>query len=83
MFKSRISAKKASVTEKCNAILKAKKVLGKWPNLEGGNWTQRRRELFSPKVMLRAGCNDGVGCSPVLDSRYGYLGVSGSLMCDA
>ena len=39
-------------------VLKAKKVLGNWPELEGGNWTQRWRELFPLKVMLGAGCKD-------------------------
>ena len=28
---------------------KAKKVLGDWPDLKGGNWMQRWRELFPPK----------------------------------
>jgi len=64
-------------------ILKAKKVLGKWPDLEGGSWTQRWRVLFPIKVMLGAGCKVGVSCSQELDSRYDYLGVSYSLMCDA
>ena len=41
LFESKISAKYASEEEKCNAILKVVKVLGKWPDLEGGNWTQR------------------------------------------
>ena len=36
-------------------ILKAKKVLGNWPDLEGGNWAQKRRKLFPPKVMLGTG----------------------------
>ena len=55
-------------------ISKPKKVLGKWPDLQGGNWTQRWRELFPPKVMLGAGRKDGVSCSQELDSRYDYLG---------
>jgi len=38
LFKSKTLAKYASEEEKCNAILKTKKVLGKWPNLEYGNW---------------------------------------------
>ena len=33
--------------------LKTKNVLGSWP--EGGNWTQRWRELFPPKEMLGTG----------------------------
>ena len=45
-------------------FLKAKKVRGNWPDLEGGNWTQRWRELFPPKVMLGAGRKDGVNSSP-------------------
>jgi len=49
LFKSKISAKYASEEEKCSVILEAKKMLGKWPNLEGGNWTQRWRELFPPR----------------------------------
>ena len=40
-------------------------------------------ELFPPKVMLGARRKDGVSCSRELDSRYDYLGVSCSLMCDA
>jgi len=40
--------------------LKAKKVLGDWPDLEGGNWTQRWHELFPPKVMLATGRKDGM-----------------------
>jgi len=32
-------------------ILKAKKVLGNWPVLEGGNWMQKGHELFPPKAM--------------------------------
>ena len=64
-------------------VLKAKKVLGNWPTLEDGNWTQRWRELFPPKVMLGAGCKHGVSCSRELRSRYDYLGVSCSLRCDA
>jgi len=62
--------------------LQAKKVLGKWPDLKGGNWTQRWHELFPPKVMLGVGHKDGVSCSRELDSRYDYLGVSCSQMCD-
>jgi len=58
-------------------------VLGKWLDLEGGKWTQRWRKLFPSKVMLGAGRTNGVSCSRELDSRYGYLGVSYSLMCDA
>ena len=38
---------------------------------------------FPHKVMLGAGRKDGMSCSRELDSRYDYLGVSGSLMCDA
>jgi len=57
-------------------------VLGKWADLEGGNWMQRWRELFPPKVMLGAGCKDGMSSSQELDTRYDYLGVSCSLMCD-
>ena len=64
-------------------ILRAKKVLGKWPDLEGGNWTQRWRELFPLKVMSGARRKDGVSCSRELDLRYDYLGVSCSLMRDA
>ena len=64
-------------------FLKAKKVLGNWPDLEGGNWTQRWRELFPPKVMLGAGRKDGVSYSRELDSRYDCLGVSCPLMCNA
>lgn len=64
-------------------ILKAKKVLGDWPDLEGRNWTQRWRELFFPKLMLGAGSKDDVSYSRELDSRYDYLGVSCALMCDA
>jgi len=30
------------------------KVLSKWTDLGGGNWMQRWRELFPPKVMLGA-----------------------------
>jgi len=59
------------------------KVLGKWLDLEGGNWTQRWRELFPPKVMLGARCKDGMSCSRELDSRDDYLGVGCSLMCEA
>jgi len=83
LFKSKISAKYAFEEEKCNAISKPEKVLDKWPDLRSGNWTQRWRELFSPKVMLGAERKDGVSCSRELDSRYDYLGVSCSLMCDA
>ena len=36
-----------------------------------------------PKVVLGAGRKDGMRCSQELDSRYDYLGVSYSLMCDA
>jgi len=82
LFKSKISAKQAFEEEKCNAIFKPKKVLGKWPDLQGGNWKQRWRELFSPKVMLGAGRKDGVSRSRELGSRYNYHGVSCSLMCD-
>jgi len=57
-------------------------VLGKWPNLEGGNWTQGWHDLFPPKVILGAGRRDGVSWSQKLDSRYDCLGVSYSLMCD-
>ena len=64
-------------------ILKAKKVVGKWSNLEGGDWIQRWRELFPPKVILGVGQKDGASCSQELDSRYDYLGVSSCLMCDA
>ena len=60
--------------------LKTKNVLGSWS--KGEIWTQRWSELFSPKVMLGAGRKDGVSCSRELDSRYDYLGVSCSLMCD-
>ena len=60
-------------------ILKPKKVLGNWADLEGGNWMQRWRELFPPKVMLGTGRKDGMSCSWELDSRYDYLGVSCSL----
>ena len=38
---------------------------------------------FPPKVMLGAGRKDGVSCSRELDTRYDYLGVSCSLVCDA
>ena len=38
---------------------------------------------FPPMVMLGAGCKDGVSCSRELDSRYDYLGVSCSPVCDA
>jgi len=51
------------------------KVLCKWPDIEGGNWTQRWRELFPPKAMLGAGGKDDVSCSRELDSRYDYLGM--------
>ena len=57
-------------------------MLGKWPDLKGGNWMQRWRELFPPKVTLGAGHKDAVSYSQELDSRYDYLGVSYSLMCD-
>ena len=50
-------------------ILKAKKVLGNWLDLEGGNWTQRWRELFPPKVMLKVGCKKGVSYPRELDAR--------------
>jgi len=56
-------------------ILKARKVLGKWPDLEGENWTQRWLELFPPKIMLGAGRKDGVSYSRELDWRYDYLGM--------
>ena len=36
-----------------------------------------------PKVVLGAGRKDGISSSRELDSRYDYLGVSGTLMCDA
>ena len=58
-------------------------MLGKWPDLEGGNWMKRWRELNPLKVMLGAGCKDGVSYSWELDSRYDYLGVGCFLMCDA
>ena len=57
-------------------ILKAKKVLGNWPDLQGENWMQRWRELFPLKVMLGTGPKDGVSCSRELDLIYDYLGVS-------
>jgi len=82
LFKSKILAKYASKKENCNAILKVMKVLGKWPGLKGGNWTQRWCELFPPEVMLRVKRKDGVSCSWKLDSRYDYLGVSCSVTCD-
>jgi len=49
-------------------ILKVKKVLSIWPDLEGGNWIQRRRELFPPKVMLGIGCKKGVSYFRKLDA---------------
>jgi len=55
------------------------KVLGKWPDLEGENWTQRWRELFPPKIMLGGGRKDGVSCFRKLDSRYDYIGVNCSI----
>jgi len=58
-------------------------VLGKWPDLEGANWTQRWRELFPVRVILESGHKDGVSYSRELNSRYDYLGVSSPLMCDA
>ena len=57
-------------------VLKAKKVLGDWPDLEGGKWTQRWHELFPPNVMLGAGRKDSLSSFRELDSRYDYLGVS-------
>ena len=36
-----------------------------------------------PYVTLGAGCKDGMTYSRELHSRYDYLGVSCSLMCDA
>jgi len=57
-------------------ILKVKKVLGNWSDLEGENWTQRWRELFPPKCnvgnWMQKGCELFLGtgrkirrdCSP-------------------
>jgi len=49
-------------------ILKDKKMLGNWPDLEGGNWMQRGHELFPPNVMLGTGCKKGVSYSRKLDT---------------
>jgi len=38
-----------------NYDLKAKKVLGNWPNLGDWNWAQRWHELFPLKVILESG----------------------------
>jgi len=50
-------------------FLKAKKVLGKWPDLEGEYWTQRGRELFPLKVMLGTERKKGVSYSWKLDTK--------------
>ena len=57
-------------------------MLGKWRGLEGENRMQRWHQLFASKVMLGARHKDGVSCCQQLGSRYNYLGVSCSLMCD-
>ena len=49
-------------------FLRAKKALGNGQTLSGGNWTQRWRELFPPKVMLGTGRKEGVSCSRKLDA---------------
>jgi len=49
-------------------FLRARKALGKWPDLEGRNWTQRWLELFPPKAMLGTGHKEGVSCSRKLDA---------------
>ena len=70
--------------EKRSMNLKAKKVLGDWPDLEGGSWMQRWHELLPPNVMSGTGRRDDVSCSRELDSRYDYLTVSycSDMMCD-
>jgi len=47
-------------------------VLGKWPDLEGGNLKQRWCELFPPKVMLETGCKKGVSCSRKLHAKMAW-----------
>ena len=61
--------------------VKTKNVLGSCPEAETGR--KDGVSCVTPKVMLGARRKDGKSCSRELDSRYHYLGVSGSLLCDA